>query len=152
MNKLAVSSSFLFVLACGVASLLSGCATTEPAPAPAPSPAPSPTPMAHKVGGACSYAVHPGQFTVTKVDGANVHFAFHLPAGEPLTWAGQPDAAMNQNVARFEGNLVGQVTSDIPSVGQSFPGFRQEESHGTCTPWAYQVSIGGGTLSLQPAS
>ena len=147
MTTSVLARSLLVMLSCGAMSLVSGCAITEPAPAPTPVPSPAPV----KVGGACSYFVHPGRFTATKVVGSTVHFAFHLPAGEPLTWAGQPDSAMNQNAARFEGDLVGQVSGAVPVAGESLPGFRQEEIHGTCTPWAYQVSIGGGTVPLEPA-
>jgi hypothetical protein len=123
--------------------------TPEPTPTRPPPHPMAPVPM---VGGSCSYFSHAGTYTVTKVGPGGVHFAFHLPAGEPTTWGGKPDTdGMSQNVARFEGDLVGSPSAS-PAVGAVFPGVRKEEVHGTCTPWGYSVSIGGAELDLAPES
>jgi hypothetical protein len=130
------SKALLISLSLGVAGMAGGCTSDQPAPS---RPPPHPILRPPMVGGPCSYTDHPGIYTVTKVDGAAVHFSFQLSAVGP---ANGPPAG---------NDLVGTV-APAPAVGQTFPGALKQEVHGTCSPWVYSLSIGGTAVMLEPAS
>jgi hypothetical protein len=121
-------------MAAGVAILaamlsVSGCASTpEAQPAPA-------RPM--MVGGPCTYATQSGTLTVVGVDAA--------PGQAPMAHLQfTPDGQNHSDGAGLEASFA----SGAPSPGQSLPGGRQTETHGTCTPLSYYAVIGGIHLPL----
>jgi hypothetical protein len=89
------------------------------------------------VGGPCAYATQPGRLVVTGVDAGPgqktmAHFQF-LPAGQDHS-----DGA----------GLEADFATAAPSQGESFPGRRQMETQGTCTPLAYFATIAGMSVQL----
>jgi hypothetical protein len=120
-----------------IAALTLAAASMESCAAGAVDPAPKP-PM---VGGPCSYATQPGRLVVTAVDRQPgqipmVHFQFR-PAGQD-----QPDGAA----------LETTFATAAPLPGQSLPGRRETETHGTCTPLVYFAVMGGAPVRLTIAA
>jgi len=90
------------------------------------------------VGGPCIFATQPGTLTVTSVDtppaaAVMVHFEFR-PKGQD----------------RSDGAALEAAFASIPpsSPGQSFPGWRETETHGSCPALFYGATIAGKTVRL----
>jgi len=119
----------------GVTVLMTGCATTrESMPAP-----PKPAVMVRPamVGGPCTYTTRSGTLTIVGLDAPTgqaptVHFSF--------TADGQssPDSV----------RLATAISILGPMHGKTLPGRRQTETHGTCSPLAYDAMIGGAPVML----
>jgi len=96
-----------------------------------------PAPKPPVVGGPCTYAIQPGRLAVTGVETAPgqkpmVHFQFRPAAQDG------PDGA----------GLEAAIVSTALSPGQSVPGRRETETHGTCTPRVYFAVIAGASVPL----